>query len=216
MAVLFRTRILTSVGAALGSAMCRDRELVMQAGLGPRLRSPLRLVLCWPAPPAHSGHRVLPEGRGHVSSTSLDLKECGEAQHRWRALPTRLEGNYVQPSHRVSVCPSIPLATFPHPALGPGRLVLSGPCQRGSPVLRLPDGSAQQELPGQEREDGIYPLSCLFAGRQGDSSALFYTRAASLAMVTRPPPAPQGRSGITASCCCWRSSWFAVPCCCPS
>lgn len=82
MAVLFRTRILTSVGAALGSATCWDRERVMLGGLGPDPRFPSTCSLL-PVSPPHSGPWILHEGRGYVSSIRLYLEWCGKAQdHR--------------------------------------------------------------------------------------------------------------------------------------
>lgn len=205
--------------------MCWDRELVMQAGLGPRLRSPLRLVLCWPAPPAHSGHWVLPEGRGHASSTSLDLKECGEAQDKRAA--AQVEGSAY--TFRGQLCAAVaqslclPLHPIGHPSppcfgsreACPLWTVSAGLCSQASRWV-CPTGGSDRSSQGRRGKMVSIPLAaCLRGGRvtvvhsstQGQPS---------LAMVTRPPPAPQGRSGITASCCCWRASWFAVPCCCPS
>lgn len=127
--MLFRTRILTSVGAALGSAMCWDRELVIQAGLAPGLYGPLGLVLCRPVPPPHSRHWALHEGRGYDCSMRLHLREWGKGQGKGVAI--LVGGIYLHVSKAIicysqmlgaPICPFIPCATLPHPALCPSRL----------------------------------------------------------------------------------------------
>lgn len=103
------------------------------------------------------GYRALPEGRGHASSISLYLEESGEAQDKrvcrlgGGVLPTHLEGSRMPAScARQSSfgrrCHSSP---FPTLLRVPGSC-LFGLCQQVSLVLRLPDGSAQQDVPGQE------------------------------------------------------------------
>lgn len=79
--MLFRTRTLTSVGAALGSAMCWDREQVMLAVLAPGPQTPLDLFSA-ARNPAQLWTLGRSWGQSYVSSVRLYLEEWGKAQNK--------------------------------------------------------------------------------------------------------------------------------------
>lgn len=138
MAVLFRTRILTSVGAALGSATCGDREWVTRQGRPPGRGSLL------PAP-----HPMLDPTQGPCLLHRWHLEARGTAQDKRAAsgwpLPTSLGGPYCRP-HELGSPFRPPLRAPPSP---PGPVSREAPCldpQPGS-CSQVSDGSAPQGAP---------------------------------------------------------------------
>ena len=163
MAVLFRTRTLTSVGAALGSATCRDREQVMLAGRAQGLRFPSTCSLP-PISAPRSGPWVHHEGRDHVPSTRPYLEGWGKAQNKMTAIQvggqlfatlTCWWSLFAPPRHS----PAFPTLLYV-PGGYPFWMVSSGLlCSQVSRCV-CPIGSAHRRFWG--RREGGYSPGCLW------------------------------------------------------
>lgn len=197
----------------------------MQAGLAPGLEFPLRLALCWPVPPLHSGHWVLPEGRGHASSIpSLYLEEPGKGQDKGMAV--QVEGSaytYGGQLRAALVCrefapllhcpPSPPCPVTREPS-SPD-CVNTAPCSQASRWV-CPKGGANRRSQGRRKGRMVsVPLAASLRGCRMTALHPSTQRQPSLAAETHLPPAPPGQwyNGIL---CCWPSRSFARPCSFPS
>lgn len=196
--MLFRTRILTSVGAALGSAMCWNRELIMQERPGPWRRGSPQTCSLRAGTLPHPGPRVLHEGQGicllHETVFGGKRRTKGGSPGG-RDLCTCLEGNYLLPSH-AGWSPFAPPSHSPHflTPLYVRKAALSGP-------YRLPDGFAQREMPGpmpgRGAGEGVYSPGCRLTPWHSSPQRALPSCGDS------PVPCPfKAQSGIMASCCC--------------